>query len=125
MAEHPQFLALWPTVLMHDRLPADDAINAALVEEIMRLDTERPDLTTGYLADNLLASDHPALSWLRDCINHAVVRYIEHSRIDYKVDWHLQGWANINRFGALYRTQQDRLQGRLASAGLGQHQPLW
>ena len=27
------------------------------------------------------------------------MRYIEHSGIDYKVDWHLQGWANINRFG--------------------------
>ena len=99
MADDPQFLTLWPTVLMRDRLPADDTINAALSDEIVRLDAERPDMTTGYLDDNLFASEHPALSWLRDCINHAVMRYIDHSSIDYKVDWHLQGWANINRFG--------------------------
>ena len=99
MAKPPQFLALWPTVLMRDQLPADETINTALADEIMRLDAERPDLTTGYLDGNLLASEHPALSWLRECINHAVMRYIEHSGIDYKVDWHLQGWANINRFG--------------------------
>ena len=99
MADDPQFLTLWPTVLMRDRLPADDTNNAALADEIVRLDAERPDMTTGYLDDNLFASEHPALSWLRDCINHAVMRYIDHSSIDYKVDWHLQGWANINRFG--------------------------
>ena len=74
MADDPQFLTLWPTVLMRDRLPADDTINAALADEIVRLDAERPDMTTGYLDDNLLASEHPALSWLRDCINHAVMR---------------------------------------------------
>ena len=99
MSDTTQFLPLWPTVLMRDRLPADQAITQALVDEITRLDSERADLTTGYLEDNLLTSEHPALVWLRDCINHAVIRYIDHSAIDYAVDWHLQGWANVNRFG--------------------------
>jgi uncharacterized protein (TIGR02466 family) len=99
MPDTTQFLSLWPTVLMRDRLPADQAITQALVDEITRLDSERADLTTGYLEDNLLTSEHPALVWLRDCINHAVIRYIDHSAIDYAVDWHLQGWANVNRFG--------------------------
>ena len=84
---------------MRDRLPADQAITQALVDEITRLDSERADLTTGYLEDNLFTSEHPALVWPRECINHAVIRYIDHSAIDYAVDWHLQGWANVNRFG--------------------------
>lgn len=99
MTDTTQFLSLWPTVVMRDRLPVDQAITQALVDEITRLDGERADLTTGYLADNLFTSEHPALVWLRDCINHAVIRYIDHSAIDYAVDWHLQGWANVNRFG--------------------------
>jgi uncharacterized protein (TIGR02466 family) len=99
MPDNAQFLSLWPTVLMRDRLPADQPINQALVDEIIRLDSERADLTTGYLEGNLLALEHPALVWLRECINHAVIRYIDHSAIDYAVDWHLQGWANVNRFG--------------------------
>ena len=99
MPDTTQFLSLWPTVLMRDRLPADQAITQALVDEITRLDSERADLTTGYLEENLLALEHPVLVWLRECINHAVIRYIDHSAIDYAVDWHLQGWANVNRFG--------------------------
>ena len=99
MSDTTQFLSLWPTIFMRDRLPADQAITQALVDEITRLDSERADLTTGYLEDNLFTSEHPALVWPRECINHAVIRYIDHSAIDYAVDWHLQGWANVNRFG--------------------------
>ncbi|HJP06097.1 MAG: hypothetical protein CL395_09195 [Acidiferrobacteraceae bacterium] len=99
MSDQTQFLSLWPTAIMRDHLPSDEAINQALTDEIMRLDNERADFTTDYLEDNLLTSAHPALVWLRECINHAVIRYIQHSAIDYAVDWHLQGWANVNRFG--------------------------
>ena len=59
MADDPQFLTLWPTVLMRDSLPADDTINAALADEIVRLDAERPDMTTGYLDDNLFLRNIP------------------------------------------------------------------
>ncbi len=56
-------------------------------------------MTTRYLDDNLLASEDPALVWLRECINHAVIQYIKEAGIDYALDWQLQGWGNINRFG--------------------------
>ena len=60
MSDTTQFLSLWPTIFMRDRLPADQAITQALADEITRLDSERADLTTGYLEDNLLTSEHPA-----------------------------------------------------------------
>ena len=70
-----------------------------LRQELLRLDGERESMTTAYRDENLLSSEHPAISWLRDCIHHAVIRYVKNSEIDYALDWHLQGWPNINRFG--------------------------
>lgn len=65
----------------------------------MRLESGRPNITTDYLTENLLTSTHPAVSWLRECINKAVRGYIGHLSIDYQLDWQLQGWPSINRFG--------------------------
>ena len=99
MQNNKNFLLLWPTVFMRDQIPLDPRINDMLRKELLRLDGERESMTTAYRDENLLSSEHPAISWLRDCIHHAVIRYIKNSAIDYALDWHLQGWANINRFG--------------------------
>ena len=99
MPANPLFLALWPTLLMRDQIPADPRINQLLKEELLRRDAERQNMTTQYLDENILESDHPALTWLTDCINHAVIRYVKEVGIDYPLDWQLQGWGNVNRFG--------------------------
>jgi len=94
-----EFLELWPTLLMRDRLPGCEDANRALESEILRIDSEHSDLTTDYLSGNLLIQEHPAISWLRECINQATIVYIRRLGIDYQLDWQLQGWANVNRFG--------------------------
>ena len=99
MPANPLFHALWPTLLMRDQIPADPRINQLLKEELLRRDAERQNMTTQYLDENILESDHPALTWLTDCINHAVIRYVKEVGIDYPLDWQLQGWGNVNRFG--------------------------
>ena len=57
---------------MRDQLPAAESANNVLEFEIMRLESEQPDITTDYLTENLLASTHPAVNWLRECINKTV-----------------------------------------------------
>ena len=99
MSNNKNFLLLWPTVFMRDQIPLDPRINEMLRQELLRLDGERESMTTAYRDENLLSSEHPAISWLRDCIHHAVIRYVKNSEIDYALDWHLQGWPSINLFG--------------------------
>ena len=43
--------------------------------------------------------DHPAVHWLQHCISKTIGDYLDHSGIAVQVDWSLQGWANVNRFG--------------------------
>ncbi len=57
---------------MRDQQPAAESANNVLEFEIMRLESEQPDITTDYLTENLLASTHPAVNWLRECINKTV-----------------------------------------------------
>lgn len=93
------FLALWPTTLLQQELPGHARANPALHELILGLERERADLTTDYLGGNLLELEHPALDWLRECANRAVIRFLRRQGLDYAVNWTLQGWANVNRFG--------------------------
>lgn len=93
------FRQLWPTVLVERELPGQAAANQALLDLIERLERENADLTTDYLGGNLLARDHPAVQWLRDCINKTVIDYFRHVGMDYQLNWSLQGWANVNRLG--------------------------
>ena len=72
---------------MHDQVPGAEAPNRLLAEEIERRDRSQRDMTTAYLEDNLLESEHPAIAWLRDCINQAVIRYVQHTEIDYALQW--------------------------------------
>lgn len=93
------FLELWPTTLLQRFLPGHEQANPALAAVIEQLESANSDLTTDYLADNLLTHEHPALQWLKDCINKTAVDYLQRQGLDYPVDWTLHGWANINRFG--------------------------
>ena len=93
------FLQLWPTTLVQRMLPGHEGANVALAEYIDRLEAANNDLTTDYLADNFMAHEHPAVQWLKQCANKTVVDYLQRQGLDYAINWSLQGWANVNRFG--------------------------
>jgi uncharacterized protein (TIGR02466 family) len=93
------FKQLWPTTLVERRLPGHEEANQELARLIRGLEAERPELTTDYLGGNLLTDDNPAVAWLKACINKTVVDYFRHLKMNYPIDWTLQGWANVNRFG--------------------------
>ncbi|RME99853.1 MAG: hypothetical protein D6773_12320, partial [Alphaproteobacteria bacterium] len=69
---------------------------AALIEE---MDAGRADMTTDYLSGNFFDITHPAVAWLRDCVNRCCVMYARNAGIDYEMDWYIQAWPNVNRFG--------------------------
>lgn len=95
----PQLLHLWPTLLLRHTLPGAAAANPVLRALIEEQEATRPGMTVDYLGGNLLDGDHPALAWLRDCVNRAVTDYVRATAIDYDIRWSIQGWANVNRFG--------------------------
>lgn len=92
------FLELWPTLMLRQRRGAEKA-NPLLAQEIQRLEAENPQLTTDYREQNFLGAAHPAIAWLRDCVNRAAVNHLRRQGIDYKLDWSLQAWPNVNRLG--------------------------
>lgn len=97
---NPQgFLDLWPTTLLQRRLPGAQEANTVLAQVILDLDAKATNLTTDYLGGNFLESEHPAVAWLRNCINKTAIDYLRRGGLDYEVRWSLQGWANVNRFG--------------------------
>jgi len=95
----PQFNRLWPTTIMRLKLPGSDQANPVIAELIEAMDAERSDMTADYLAGNLLAHDHPAIGWLKSCFDRAVLDYAHGTGVDYDLDWSIQSWPNVNRFG--------------------------
>jgi uncharacterized protein (TIGR02466 family) len=91
--------ALWPTIFMRRSLPSHELANRELSAFILELEKSNRDMTTDYRGGNLLTHEHPAIDWLRDCINRTVMGYFRRLGMDYKVDWSLHGWANVNRLG--------------------------
>lgn len=90
---------LWPTIVLNRTVPSHDQANQALLELILACEEQHAGMTTDYLNTNLLVVEHPAIGWLRECINITVTDYFAHLKMDYAIDWSLQGWANVNRFG--------------------------
>jgi len=97
--DNNEFKLLWPTVLLQRVLPDVEHANASLAEHILQLEKSYSGMTTEYQGMNLFESDHPAVSWLRQCTEKTIRDYLQQSGIRYSVSWTLQGWANINRLG--------------------------
>lgn len=95
----PQFTALWPTLLMRHSLPGAAQANPMLAGLIEEMDAKASDMTADYLARDFLANPHPAIAWLKSCFERAVVDYARHSGVDYPIDFRIQAWPNVNRFG--------------------------
>lgn len=93
------FKSLWPTVFLQRSLPGHEAANQVLAQTILELEAGQRNMTTDYLAGNLLTLENPAAQWLKDCINKTVIDYLRHAGMDYPINWQLQGWANVNRLG--------------------------
>ncbi len=93
------FIDLWPTTLLLRRIPGCGEANRALQRLVVEMDSAHRDLTTDYRASNLMEHAHPAIRWLRDCVNRTVVDYLERQRVDCALEWTIQGWANVNRQG--------------------------
>ena len=95
----PEFRALWPTHLMKHRLPGAENANPVLAEVIGQMDAQAQDMTADYLSGDFFAHPHPAIGWLKSCVNRAVLDYARGTGVDYDLDWHIQAWPNLNRFG--------------------------
>jgi uncharacterized protein (TIGR02466 family) len=93
------FRRLWPVLFLQRALPAPERANAELERLIAARESDQPDLTTAYRADNLFAVDNPGITWLRQCIHKTATDYCQRAGMDYSIDWSLHGWANINRLG--------------------------
>lgn len=98
-AAAPEFLQLWPTTLMRMRLPGAEQANPVLVGLIEEMDAKATDMTTEYLETDFLALEHPAAAWLKSCFDRAVLDYARNAGIDYELEWRVQAWPNVNRFG--------------------------
>ena len=95
----PQFRQLWPTQFMSLRLPGNEQANPVLADFLLTQNVENDDMTTNYTASNLFVSDHPAVIWLRQCCDRAVLDYAGEMGISYEFEWVLQGWGNVNMKG--------------------------
>ena len=95
----PEFKALWPTHLMSVVLPGAEQANAVLAEQVERMDGERDQMTTDYLSGDLFSHPHPVFGWLKSCIERAVVDYAWGTGVEYPLDFTIQAWPNLNRFG--------------------------
>ena len=95
----PQFSQLWPTQFMSLRLPGNETANPVLADFVLAQNIQNDDMTVDYTADNIFVTDHPALIWLRQCCDRAVLDYAREAGISYELEWVLQGWANVNMKG--------------------------
>ena len=95
----PEFRRLWPTLFMSMKLPGHEAANPVLTAHLLELDGATADLTARYLEFDLFRDPHPALGWLKQCFERAVLDYAREAGLDYRPDFEVQAWVNINRRG--------------------------
>ena len=98
-AGEAQFQRLWPTLFMSLSLPGADTANTVLADLFLKKDAETDGLTEGYLEHDVFAISHPAIGWLRQCFERAVYDYATEVGLDYRPEFEVQGWVNINRNG--------------------------
>ncbi len=94
-------LNLWPTRFLHRVLPGAEQANAVLQSLLLAQEQSHNEgsLTTDYQTQDFFNLAHPAVEWLKTCVNKSVGDYLASQSIDYDLNWSLQGWANINRKG--------------------------
>ena len=92
-------ISLWPTAFVQRRLPDHADTDRALVALIDDMERAHRNLTTDYRTPDLFNRDDEPIAWLRARIQETVIEYFRSLGIDYTVNWTLQGWPNVNRYG--------------------------
>lgn len=90
---------LWPTIFVQRRLEGHEDPDRDLLDLIVAMERGNRDLTTDYRETDLFNLDRPGVNWLREQVNQTVIGYFRHLGIAYPINWTIQGWANLNRFG--------------------------
>lgn len=93
------FTLLWPTLFLQRTLPGYQHANLELRRLVLERETKDEAMTTNYREHHLLAEANPAVDWLKQCIHKSAVDYCERAGMNYPLDWSVQGWGNVNRFG--------------------------
>ena len=94
-----EFQRLWPTLFMAIRLPGHEAANPVLTSLILQANSQQEQLTTNYLNQNLFELNHPAISWLQQCVLRAIADYVAEAGMPKMPEVSVQAWANVNAKG--------------------------
>ena len=95
----PKFLNLWPTQFMEMSLPGHENANSVIADIVLSNNASQENMTENYISQNILEMDHPAMFWLKQCIDRAVYDYAQQSGVNYELNWSIQGWGNVNMKG--------------------------
>ena len=95
----PEFKRLWPTLMLSMHLPGAEGANRVLADYLLAEDAKAADLTGDYLDANLLDRPHPALGWLKQCVERGVIDYAREAGVTADLAFSLQAWANVNMPG--------------------------
>lgn len=95
----PEFLDLWPTLLVKRRFGDCEEPNRMLVELVEELDSGADQLTAHYRDLDIFSLDRDGIRWLRNGIEETLDAYFAEVGLDYPVGRSIRGWANINRRG--------------------------
>jgi len=94
-----QFQRLWPTLFMAIQLPGHEAANPVLSALLLQANSQQAQLTTNYLNQNLFELNHPAISWLQQCVMRAIADYAAEAGMETMPEVSVQAWANVNAKG--------------------------
>ena len=94
-----QFQRLWPTLFMAIQLPGHEAANPVLSALLLQANSQQTQLTTNYLNQNLFELNHPAISWLQQCVMRAIADYAAEAGMETMPEVSVQAWANVNAKG--------------------------
>ena len=77
----PKFLNLWPTQFMEMSLPGFETANTVIADLVLSNNASQENMTENYAAENILNMDHPAIYWLKQCLDRAIFDYAQKSGI--------------------------------------------
>lgn len=98
------FIPLWPTVLVQRRLAEHGEQAEALIKIVRAMERDNPNLTTEYTGADFFNREDPPIRWLKARIDETLIEYFKWAGMNYSIDWIVQGWPNINRFGDYHDT---------------------
>lgn len=93
------FNGVWPTFLIRRRLPGHEGPVGQLATLIQELEAREKDYTVRFHEQDFLATDHPAVRWLRGQVDETIAAYLRQVGVERAPAWRVYGWYNTNRYG--------------------------